>query len=164
MQFGAVILLAHVWIYAMTVEGFGPLWAYWFPRLIMFAALVGLLRYSRPHSLLPTSSVERPIWAVWIGYLLAVAVANGVLAIAGRPPAELYPMCALLSGMGFFVMGSVVWGGCCVIGLVFLAAAPLLAMCGEVASLGFGLLWFLALGAVGGRYWWRGRGSGHVQA
>ncbi|MHB0961471.1 MAG: hypothetical protein ACYC0X_34185 [Pirellulaceae bacterium] len=42
--------------------------------------------------------------------------------------------------------------------------ATLLAMCGEVASLGFGLLWFLALGAVGGRYWWRGRGSGHVQA
>jgi predicted Ser/Thr protein kinase len=159
MAFGTVILLAHVWMCVMTVAGFPPFLGYWVPRLVMLVALAALLWRARPQSLLPTSSVERPIWAAWIGYLLAVGVANGVLAITGRPSADLYPISALLSGMGFFVMGSVVWGGCCVIGLLFLAASPLLAVCGEAASLVFGLLWFLALGTVGGRYWWRGRGN-----
>lgn len=150
--FGAVIFLAHLWMYLMLGAGRGPLWSYWLPRGTMFIALVVLLWYFRPQSLLPTDAVERPVWATWIGYLIALGIVNLVLAISQRPFLEVFPLAAALSGFGFFVMGSHVWGGCWLIGLGFMAAAPLLALGGQYAILGFGSLWFLALGAIGLRY------------
>jgi serine/threonine protein kinase len=158
-SFGLVIFLAHVAMYALAVAGCGPLVAQWVPRAAMFAALLLLLWRFRPQSLLPTSSAERPIWAVWIGYLVALGATTLAVYLRGHSPTELYAYAAVLSGMAFFASGSLTWGGSYAIGIVFMAAAPLLACSPRFAVLWFGTLWGAALLAFGLHYRRLARGS-----
>ena len=72
MVFGLVIFLSHVAIYFFEGVWDDPSVAYFLPRSAMFAALLITLWRFRRHSVLPTNSVERLIWVVWIGYLLAL--------------------------------------------------------------------------------------------
>ena len=111
-----------------------------------------LLWKVRPQTLLPTGSTERPIWAVWIGYLIALGAVNLVLTLRGNDQVELYAFSAILSGFGFFVMGSHIWGGSYAIGCMFWAAAPFVAQHPDTASLAFGTLWGIALVLFGLRY------------
>ncbi len=153
MAFGLVIFLAHLWMFAMIGAGHEPGMGYWLPRGVMFLLMLGILWYARPYSLLPTNAAERPIWAIWIGYLIATGMADLVLQLQGRDFTEVYALGAVLSGLGFFAMGSHVWGGCYVVGLVFMAAAPCMAVERERSAVWLGALWLLALAAVGIRYW-----------
>jgi hypothetical protein len=152
MAFGAIVLLAHVSIYVLEKAAYGPLAAYWLPRTAMFALMFVLFWICRPQSILPTNSAERPIWAAWIGYLLALATTNVVLSLRDAPPHELYAFSSILSGICFFIMGSHIWGGSYAIGLVFLAAAPLLTYFSDVSPILFGILWAVALSVLGVRY------------
>ena len=151
--FGLVIFLAHVWMHAMIAAGYGPGLGYWLPRGVMFLLLVGILWYARPYSFWPTGAVERPIWAVWIGYLIATGMADLALLVQGHDSTGRFALNAVLSGFGLFAMGSLVWGGCYVAGLVFMAAAPLMALDRGRSALWLGTLWLAALAAVGIRYW-----------
>jgi hypothetical protein len=56
-------------------------------------------------------------------------------------------------------MGGHVWGGCYLIGLGFLAAAPLMALDAgsNWSPFWFGCLWTAALLILGWRYWRAGR-------
>jgi len=125
----------------------------------MFAAIFVLLWKVRPQTILPTGSTERPIWAVWIGYLVAIGVLNLVLDMRGEEHFELFWFSAILSGLGFFVMGSHVWGGSYVIGCAFWAATPFLAKYDHYAALVFGTLWGVGLTICGWRYWQHGKRS-----
>lgn len=150
--FGVVIFLAHAAMYVLNEAGCTPLVACWLPRGAMFATLFGLLLRFRPQSIFPTGSVERPIWAVWIGYLISLGALSVVIYVRDQSDTDLYVFGILLSGMAFFVSASHTWGGGYVIGLGFLAAAPLLALFPESSVLWFGSLWGLALFAFGAHY------------
>jgi len=106
-------------------------------RFIQFVLLIVLFLWHRGKQLLPTTAAERELWSIWIGYLLAYAVAllvtRGLIrqdaiaagAAAPRLMVELlpYPFSALISGLAFFTMGSNYWGRCYAIGLAFFTAA-----------------------------------------
>jgi hypothetical protein len=152
MVFGAVIFLSHVAIFLFERAQYGPLLTYWIPRTVMFAALLIVLRWFRPHSILPTNAAERLVWVVWVGYVLCLGAVNAVRAVFRHPVSESYASFAILAGMGFLIMGGHVWGGAYVVGLAFLMAAPFLAMNAPLAPLAFGALWAAALMTFGWHY------------
>lgn len=152
MTFGLVIALAHGAMFLLESAGQGPLIAYCLPRVLMLAVLLVLLRRFRQHLMLPTNSAERLVWGVWVGYLICVGVLGVTLSAAGVDSRLLFAFSAILSGLGFFIMGVHVWGGAYVIGWAFLLAAPLLSITPKSASLAYGLLWGVSLQAFGGHY------------
>ena len=162
--FGLVILLSHVAIFVMertwhdswTLD---PWTAYFLPRSAMFAALLAMLWRFRHYSVLPTNSAERLIWVVWVGYLLALGAVNAARLVLGHDHSETYAFSAALAGFGFLIMGGHVWGGGYAVGLVFMFAAPLLAVNSDLAPLAFGALWAGALLTFGLHYWHRGRAA-----
>lgn len=153
MSFGLVIFVAHAAIYTLEQAGFGPLTAYWLPRAVMVLVMIALLWGFRHQSIWPTNSAERLIWVVWIGYLLGVGSVSVTLSIADLDPKLLYAFAAVLSGIGFCVMGVHVWGGAYVIAMTFLCGAPVLGWLLPWASLTFGGLWATALLSFGLHYW-----------
>lgn len=159
MAFGFVIFLSHVAIYVLEGAWHDSLVTYFFTRGAMFAALLIMLWRFRHHSVLPTKSAERLIWVVWIGYLLALGASNAARSVFGHDQRESYASFAVLAGFGFLIMGGHVWGGGYVVGLVFMIAAPILAIYIDVAPLAFGALWAGALLAFGHHYWHRGRAA-----
>lgn len=159
MAFGLVIAVAHGATFLLESAGSAALIAYWLPRGLMLVVLLGLLRRFRRHSMLPTNSAERLVWGVWVGYLICAAAIGVTLSASGLDSRLLYAFSAVLSGLGFFIMGVHVWGGAYVIGWAFVLAAPLLSMTLKSASLAYGVLWGLSLLAFGGHYWRMSRSS-----
>lgn len=157
MAFGLVIFLSHVAIYVLEALWHAPLVAYFLPRSAMFAALLIMFWRFRRYSILPTKAAERLIWVVWTGYLLALGATNVARSVFGHDQRESYASFAVLAGFGFLIMGGHVWGGGYAVGLVFMIAAPILAIYTDVAPLAFGALWAGALLAFGLHYWRRGR-------
>jgi|GEM_PF-945879 len=152
MTFGAVIAAAHAAMFALESAGQPPLIAYWLPRGLMLVAMLLLLRYFRPHSMLPTNSAERLVWGVWVGYLICVGVVGVTLSACGLDPQLQYAFSATLSALGFFIMGVHVWGGAYIIGVAFLLAAPLLGRTLKFAPLEYGILWGISCLTFGGHY------------
>ena len=68
-------------------------------------------------------------------------------------PLTLYPQLAVLSGLGFLVMGSSYWGGCYLIGASLMALALVFLLPGMLAwaPLIFGFTWGASLLALGRR-------------
>jgi len=155
MAFGAVIFLSHVAIFVLESAWRAPWPAYFLTRSAMFAALLIMLWRFRRYSILPTKSAERLIWVVWIGYLMALGAVNASRSVFGHDQRESYAAFAVLAGFGFLIMGGHVWGGGYVVGIVFMIAAPVLAMHIDVAPLIFGALWAGALFTFGLHYWLR---------
>lgn len=151
--FGVVILLTHVVIFLLDHSR--HLWlqtssvSYLLPRCLMFGGLLVLLQRSGRYSVLPVNLVERLVWVVWLGFLASLASANGVRLVLGHAQPEIYPISALLTGLAFLVMGSHVWRGAFLIGLIWLLASPIMALVLPFASLLSGILWFASLLACG---------------
>jgi serine/threonine protein kinase len=128
---------------------------FWAPRVATLALLVPLfLKYRPTRAIFPTNAVERLLWAVWIGYLLTFATLFGVLQQMGHDHLHIYGVMTAVSGMAWFIMGGHVWGGCYLIGGVFLVLAPAVAALGGSpwGPFWFGTLWGAALLTLGGRY------------
>lgn len=147
--FAVVILVTHIMIFFLERSDVTVWWAYLPLRLAMFGSLLFQLNRARTYSLLPTNAIERLVWAVWVGYLLAIGATNAVRVILAHAHNEVYPIFAILAGLGFIVMGSPVWRGGYYIGATWLLAAPLIAATLPFASLWIGGLWFLSLLAFG---------------
>jgi hypothetical protein len=119
----------------------------------MAALILAILAASRPHTMLPTNATERTVWATWFAYVLSFLSLSWVANIAwGLDPGKQYSALCALAGMAFFVSGSLTWGGCYVLGLVFFVAAPLLAFFPEQAAVMYGALWGVSLGSIGIHY------------
>lgn len=157
MAFGTVIFLSHLAMFILERTWHDPWVTYFLPRTVMFSALLIMLWRFRQHSVLPTNSAERLVWVVWIGYLLALGAANVVRLVFGHEQSESYASFAVLTGFGFLIMGTHIWGGGYVVGFVFMIAAPLLARYTDLAPLAFGALWAGALLTFGFHYWRLGR-------
>src|SRR5262249_49574659 len=129
MIFALVIFCTQLTTSLMLWTGHFP-WVvcFWIPRSILLLTIVPLFVHYRPHaSFWPSNDVERLIWAVWVGYLLTFASLFWVMQILEHDHLEIYGVAAAVSGLAWFIMGGQVWGGCYLIGLVFLLAAPGLA-------------------------------------
>jgi hypothetical protein len=97
-----------------------PEYVFWGIRALPFS-LKGLVFWlNRLQRLLPTSSVERQLWSIWVGYLIACLG----MVIAGRQILDdfdpykltLTLFRSLLSGLAFFAMGGSYWGRCYALG------------------------------------------------
>jgi hypothetical protein len=163
MLFAAIIFLSHLGTSLFLLAGQPDWLSYWVPRVVQFTLLgVVLWRYRTQSLLFPTSSAERLIWAVWIGYLLAFLFMTLILEREmGLNHLATYALSTLLSGLAFFVMGGHVWGWCYVIGLCFMLVSPWMAHYRESqwSPAWFGALWGIALLTVGLRYWRMGRAA-----
>ncbi|MFO0925007.1 MAG: serine/threonine-protein kinase [Pirellulales bacterium] len=147
--FAIVILISHAVIYGLDRYQAASWWAYLPPRIAMFGSLFFVLHRARTYSILPTNSVERLVWAIWMGYLMAIGTINAILSTMGRSHTETYPFFAVLAGFGFFVMGTPVWRGGYILGVLWMIMAPLLVLAPQTAPLWIGSLWFVSLVAFG---------------
>ncbi len=154
--FAVIVFCGHLLTFFLLHQEAKPHYSLaWLSRISQFV-LMGLLfgRYRGARSFLPTSSAERQLWAIWIGYLLAVGISWLVSLLELMPGDQwnelaLYPFSAILTGMAFFAMGSNYWGQCYAVGLAFFALAAVMALRMSLAPLEFGILWgvtFIALG------------------
>jgi tRNA A-37 threonylcarbamoyl transferase component Bud32 len=160
--FAAIVFLGHLATF-VALRTNQPDWVVWLPRWAQFALLGAAFWHHRPRTLMPTTTAERQLWSIWVGYLSAYGVsallshlltwrqilAPGVAAPAYWRELVFYPTSSLLSGLAFFVMGSSYWGQCYTLGLAFFALAAAMPLHIEWAPLEFGLLWGVALAAVG---------------
>jgi len=153
--FAAIVGLTYVVVFALTLDGppypFGWLIA---TRAAQFVLMGVAFWYYRPRQLLPTTQAERQLWSIWIGFLMAsflVGAAGRVLATADRPLDELtlFPTWSIVSGLAFFIMGSSYWGRCYAMGVAFFASALVMPLNLRLAPLEYGLLWTVALAAIG---------------
>ena len=163
MVLGALILVVHTATSLLLVEGVAEWAAFWIPRAGFFVLFgVWLWKYSFGNGFLPTNAVERQLWAIWLGYFLAFASVFWVMRARGEGHLEMYGAGMALSGLAWFATGGCVWGGCYVVGLVYLLAAPFMALYldrSPWAPAAFGLAWALTLLVVGGRYRRLGRAN-----
>jgi serine/threonine-protein kinase len=164
--FSVMVFTAQLATFAVVQVG-APRWCIWICRALEFV-FIGLVFWRhRRHNLWPTSTAERQLWTIWIGYLAAtVAVftvvhilfardilSGGVSQAAARYGPELcvYPIAAILSGVGFFVMGSNYWGRCYILGLGFFALAVAMTFSVDWAPFEFGVAWGTTLAVIGWR-------------
>ncbi len=167
-----IVLVEHVAVFVLLQTG-QPRWLITAMRSCQFILIAGLFWYNRGSRLLPTSAPERELWSIWIGYLAAYGVnlvlvrtliARGLIVAGPEAPVGwrdtiLYPFSAVLSGLAFFVMGSNYWGRCYALGLLFFGLAFTMTFALWLAPLAFGVLWTVALVALGlhlrrlGRKW-----------
>jgi hypothetical protein len=158
-----IVLAEHVTVFALTKAGQTRDLVLGAPvhMLIVLARavqflLIGLVFWhNRGRRLLPTTSAERELWTIWIGYIASYG--TGLLVIKGlihsglieRGPEAprmwedliVYPIAALLSGLSFFVMGSNYWGRCYALGVLFWLLALFMPRHLDWAPVAFGLLW-----------------------
>src|SRR5262249_9014694 len=155
--FAAIVLLEHIFVFAITRNGPPyPRFLILGARTTQFTVMALLFWRQRRHTLLPTSAVERQLWSIWIGYMVACVVAslaNMEINRLGqghqRDALSMYPFWAVLSGLAFFVMGSNYWGWCYAVGVAFFGLALLMPLDLGWAALQFGLAWSVTLSVIG---------------
>jgi serine/threonine-protein kinase len=163
--FAAAILLVDIAKFVALQVGHSP-FVFMTLNVARFALLMILFLWLRPHKgLRPSSSAERQLWSVWIGYVITVMVlglAHLLLDRGWRAEHErvIFPSITAIAGLAFFAMGSHYWGGCYIIGLVFQAVALLMALIPDYAPLLHGCMWAACLSTVA----WRLRRLGRTES
>lgn len=149
---GLVIFLAHTSIFTLSLLETSIWISHRLPRALMFIALAALLYVYRGGAILPRSAAERPVWSIWVGYLASLAVINTVLELSETHRSVNYAIVAALGGFGFIAMGGHIWGGCQLLGAIFLMAAIPAMQNPTAAPLILGSAWFISLGVLAHRY------------
>lgn len=150
---GAMLLLGHLAAF-LLVQLRQPEWTLWLSRGLQLLGEAILICFWRPQCNRPRTALERQLWSLWLGYLLAHL--SGILAGhwlllhgfiergAANPAywAELvsYPFSAVLVGLAFFAMGSSYWGKCYLFGVAYFVLAQLMPLKLDWSPLEFGLL------------------------
>ncbi len=150
--FAGIVAVEHVLLFVLTHTAGGDRWV-WAVRSVQFALMALIFWLNRSHQVMPASTAERQLWAIWLGYLVASFAV--VFALGPFIPADdthrhfLYIPWSLLSGLAFFVMGGSYWGRCYPLGGAFLLLAALLPGRLDWGPLGFGTLWTAAMLSMG---------------
>ena len=154
LAFAGVVAAAHGAIFLADRAGAGFLAAHLLPGAVMLGGLVAVLYLARRggHGVLPADGVERPIWAIWAGYLVARGMLTVLAWRQGWGTGPTYAVAALLAGAAFHTLGGHAWGACYVIAGFFFAASLPLAAAGVWAVPAFGALWTAVLVWLGLRY------------
>ncbi len=149
---GVIIFAAHVAIFAFSFLPWSPWFSRRLPRAVMFAGLAASFYYYRGGAVLPRSAAERPVWSIWGGYLASLTMIHLLIHWMDVEHAILLPITAALGGFGFIAMGGHIWGGCQVLGGLFLAAAIPAALLPVTAPLWIGAAWLVSLATLAYRY------------
>ena len=150
---GTVVGIESVVIFFLVRYALPEKW-FLITRFAQLVALVGLFLRHRRGRWLPTSSAERHLWSLWLGFactsLANIAVSRLMWTDFLNEPVNLpvyfmevfsYPFLAATAGFAFFSMGSNYSGRCYVIGVAFWLSAVLMAINMMWAPLVFGLTW-----------------------
>ncbi|RMG03200.1 MAG: serine/threonine protein kinase [Planctomycetota bacterium] len=111
-------------------------------RLFEFAGMAVVLLFYRKAWYPPQGGAARQLWALWLAYVVGSVTLQVITPYDLR---LLYPQYAVLSGMGFVMMGAGYWGFCYVIGGAFLTLAVLMRLEPAWAPLEFGAAWGASL-------------------
>ena len=107
----------------------------------MMIAIGWVIYRAREGHLTPRTIAERPVYSIWLGYIISLAVLNLLLLMDIIPASSMFPITATFSGFGFLSLSGHVWGGTAIIGLLFMLSALLLPWLGNYAPLAFGATW-----------------------
>jgi serine/threonine protein kinase len=160
--FGVIVAACHFLTFLLIEMGQSK-WMISASRVSQLVLMLAVFGHYRRRRLLPTSPAERQLWTIWIGYLVACLfsivthrflIGHGVFAPGPAGPSHwdelsLYPTQTILSGLGFFVMGSSYWGRCYAVGMAFFALAFLMVLDLNWAPIEFGLAWGVTLVTLG---------------
>ena len=120
---------------------------------IQFLLMGLVLWHFRATRQLVTSAATKQLWSLWIGFLigcfLVVLVSELLVGLEPFYDFFLYPYWAILSGLGFFAMGSSHWGWFYGFGLAFFLLATVLPFWPMAGPLAFGALWAGSLVIIG---------------
>lgn len=149
---GVIIFLGHVAMFGLRNLDL-PAWiAYWLPRAVMLGMILAAIVRARHGSLLPRSIAERPVFSIWIGYLLTLAVVNLLSLIRRDEPESIFVFAAALSGFGFLAMAGHIWGGSAIFGIGFLGVAIVANQFPTISPLLLGGMWLVSLIALARHY------------
>ena len=130
----------------------GPNEAMWAINIARAAAFLLAVGYFRGWEWLPRNAIERQLWAIWGGYLVA-CFAYGVAArlTVGSSAIEIrtYQSIACMTALAFFTLAPQFWGYCTVIGGGFLTLSLVMAIDLRWAPLEFGTAWAFVLVIIG---------------
>ena len=118
----------------------------------MLGTIFVAIAYARGGSLLPRSTAERPVYSIWLAYLLTLAVMNLLAVARGDPPEKIFVVASALSGFGFLAMAGHIWGGSALFGLGFLVTAMLANYLPEYSPLMLGSMWLISLCSIAYHY------------
>jgi serine/threonine protein kinase len=123
-----------------------------FPLLLTKTVQVAIMLFLavrlRPAKVAGITAVERQVWCLipaYYGGFLALIVVNHFL----KEPVPLAPVLAVMSGMGFAMLGATVWGWFYLCGAFFFALAVGIVLAAPFGLTLLGLGWFVCL-MVGG--------------
>jgi hypothetical protein len=158
-KYGNMLLLFAAIVLSTQALTQWAIWQHWSTLAITAThflkfLLLGLVLWRhRPHGLRPTSTAERQMWSIWIGYVLACSTAAPYMRIMFDDQAlydgKIYSVYCCLTGLAFFVLGSSYWGGCYALGAGFFALGWALAHYPGWGALVFGLAWAVVLVLIG---------------
>lgn len=127
-----------------------------------YGLLLGVIWRARRGILTPQNPVERTIWSLWIGYILAYVTAVGIAYVDNQPEATLYVTMSLVSSVILLVLGGHLWGGCYLIGGLFAIVALMMTAFPDYSFILFGGLWSIAFFLLGRRYQKQSRSTTRV--
>lgn len=122
------------------------------PRALMLIGIGVVVHRSRDGVWKPRSTVERPVWSIWMGYLVTLACVNLLWLLGYLDHSLVMLIACLMSGFGFFAMAGHVWGGSALLGLMFFLIAIVASAIPRWGPLLFGLAWFVAMTILSQHY------------
>lgn len=149
---GIIIFVCHVLMFVLDQLAVPKWGAFWLPRGAMLFGILGLIYYARDGSLSPRSVAERPVWSIWLAYLVTLGVMNLISLMNGIEHSSLFPIASALSGFGFIAMAGHVWGGSALFGIGFLIVSALTTLFVTPAPLMFGSMWLVSMLALARHY------------
>lgn len=144
---GFIVFLAHLLMYGLQWLSTTPSnWlAYWPARTLMMCAIFIVIYRAREGAMLPSSMAERPVWSIWIAYLVTLTVLNLIPVISHGEHDNVFQTAAALSGFAFIAMSGHIWGGAAPLGLGFLAVAVASAFIPSISPLLLGTMWLISM-------------------
>ena len=144
---GFIVFVAHLLMFGMQFSFEEPSnWlAYWPARALMMLAIFIVIYRAREGAMLPSSMAERPVWSIWIAYLVTLAVLNLIPLISEGRQENVFQTAAALSGFAFIAMSGHIWGGAAFLGLGFLSVAVACAFFQTISPLMLGSMWLISM-------------------
>lgn len=149
---GVIVFASHLGMFLLN-RWQHPSWlSFWLPRGVMLSLIGAVILYARSGSILPRSAAERPVYSIWIGYLLTLATLNVLAELRGTDPYQMFVIASALSGFGFLAMSGHVWGGSAVYGVIFLLVAITSYLAPTYSPIFLGVTWLISLSSLAIHY------------
>ncbi|MEM6779819.1 MAG: serine/threonine-protein kinase [Planctomycetota bacterium] len=149
---GAIVMAAHLLMFILAWHRGPTTMGYFIPRISMLAGIAWVIHTARDGLWLPRLSAERPIWSIWIGYLVTLGIVNVIWLLGWLEQSAVMVTACLMSGFAFVAMAGHLWGGSAILGGFFYLAAGWSIAWPMTAPLALGIAWLLAMEVLGRRY------------